>query len=68
VSKFVGKFRKNKEYNDDYNYTPKRSKNEHAEIKKILAQAEEENDSEQDFEYDDFTDEVVYKEVYHKNS
>jgi hypothetical protein len=35
VTKFVGKFRKNKEYNDDYNYTPKRSKNEHAEIKKL---------------------------------
>jgi len=31
----VGKFRKNKEYNDDYKYTPKRSKNEHAEIKKL---------------------------------
>lgn len=35
MTKFVGKFRKNKEYNDDYNYTPKRSKNEHAEIKKL---------------------------------
>jgi hypothetical protein len=35
VTKFVGKFRKNKEYNDDYKYTPKRSKNEHAEIKKL---------------------------------
>jgi hypothetical protein len=38
----VGKFRKNKEYNDDYAYTPKRSKNEHAEIKKLLTQYEEE--------------------------
>jgi hypothetical protein len=42
VTKFVGKFRKNKEYNDDYNYTPKRSKNEHAEIKRLLAQELEE--------------------------
>jgi hypothetical protein len=42
VTKFVGKFRKNKEYNDDYNYTPKRSKNEHAEIKRLLAQDLEE--------------------------
>jgi len=42
VTKFVGKFRKNKEYNDDYAYTPKRSKNEHAEIKKLLTQYEEE--------------------------
>jgi hypothetical protein len=42
VTKFVGKFRKNKEYNDDYDYTPKRSKNEHAEIKKLLTQYEEE--------------------------
>jgi hypothetical protein len=42
VAKFVGKFRKDKEYNDDYNYTPKRSRNEHAEIKKLLTQYEEE--------------------------
>lgn len=42
MTKFVGKFRKNKEYNDDYAYTPKRSKNEHAEIKKLLTQYEEE--------------------------
>ena len=35
MTKFVGKFRKDKEYNDDYNYTPKRSRNEHAEIKKL---------------------------------
>lgn len=42
MTKFVGKFRKNKEYNDDYNYTPKRSKNEHAEIKRLLAQDLEE--------------------------
>lgn len=42
MTKFVGKFRKNKEYNDDYNYTPKRSKSEHAEIKRLLAQELEE--------------------------
>ena len=42
MTKFVGKFRKNKEYNDDYNYTPKKSKNEHAEIRKLLTQYEEE--------------------------
>ena len=42
MTKFVGKFRKNKEYNDVYAYTPKRSKNEHAEIKKLLTQYEEE--------------------------
>jgi hypothetical protein len=38
VTKFVAKFRKNKDYNDDYSYTnhnPKRSRNEHAEIKKL---------------------------------
>jgi hypothetical protein len=62
VTKFVGKFRKNKEYNDDYAYTPKRSKNEHAEIKKILTQHEEELE----YEYDDYTDDVVEKQVYHK--
>lgn len=36
MSKFVGKFRKNKDYNDDYIYQPKkRSRNEHAEIRKL---------------------------------
>lgn len=35
MSKFVGKFRKNKEYNDDYSYTHSRHRNEHAEIKKL---------------------------------
>lgn len=44
MSKFVGKFRKNKEYNDDYNYTKSKHRNEHAEIKKLLAQHQEEND------------------------
>lgn len=42
MSKFVGKFRKNKEYNDDYNYTHAKHRNEHAEIKKLLTQHEEE--------------------------
>jgi hypothetical protein len=38
VTKFVGKFRKNKEYNDDYNFAVnRRHKNEHAEIKKLLS-------------------------------
>lgn len=42
MSKFLGKFRKNKEYNDDYNYTHSKHRNEHAEIKKILVQHQEE--------------------------
>ena len=42
MTKFVGKFRKNKEYNDDYSYTHSRHRNEHAEIKKLLTQHEEE--------------------------
>ena len=63
MTKFVGKFRKNKEYNDDYAYTHSKHRNEHAEIKKILSQAEEEVQ----YEYDDYTDEVVEKQVYHKN-
>ena len=40
MSKFVGKFRKNKNYNDDYNYDYKRHRNEHSEIKKLIAQQE----------------------------
>jgi hypothetical protein len=43
VSKFVGKFRKNKEYNDDYKFTNSKHRNEHAEIKKLLTQHEEDN-------------------------
>ena len=46
MTKFVGKFRKNKEYNDDYNYTPKRSRNEHAEIKRLLEQGLQEEEYE----------------------
>jgi hypothetical protein len=41
VTKFVGKFRKNKEYNDDYAYTHSRHRDEHAEIKKLLTQHED---------------------------
>jgi len=36
VTKFVGKFRKNKNYNDDYKYEYKRHRNEHSESKKQL--------------------------------
>ena len=48
MTKFVGKFRKNKEYNDDYSYTHSKHRNEHAEIKKLLTQHEEEMVLEQD--------------------
>ena len=41
MTKFVGKFRKNKEYNDDYAYTHSRHRDEHAEIKKLLTQHED---------------------------
>lgn len=50
MTKFVGKFRKNKEYNDDYNFTPKRSRNEHAEIKKLKNR-----------DYDEFLSEIENK-------
>lgn len=43
MTKFVGKFRKNKEYNDDYSYTHSKHRNEHAEIKKMMAAAEQDN-------------------------
>ena len=46
MTKFVGKFRKNKDYNDDYNFAGnRRPKNEHAEIKKLLK-----HDLEEEFE------------------
>lgn len=52
MTKFVGKFRKNQDYNEDYEYAKnvlhnKKRISEHAEIKKILTQHEEE--SEEDF-------------------
>ena len=52
MSKFVGKFRKNKDYNDDYNYaSTRRHRNEHSEIKKLITQSlEEENFDEVDEE------------------
>lgn len=39
MSKFVGKFRKNQEYSDDYKTMNKKDKprNEHGEIKKVLS-------------------------------
>jgi len=47
VTKFVGKFRKNKDYNDDYNYAKtflhnKKRKGEHPEIKKQLKRWQDE--------------------------
>ena len=39
MTKFVGKFRKDQDYNDDYKYMPQRKhRNEHAEIKKLKNQ------------------------------
>ena len=36
MTKFVGKFRKNQDYNDDYNFVlKKRNRSEHSEIKKL---------------------------------
>ena len=50
MTKFVGKFRKNQDYNEDYNFTPRRSKNEHAEIKKLKNR-----------DYDEFLSEIENK-------
>lgn len=36
MSKFVGKFRKNGNYDGDYGYDKKRHRNEHSESKKML--------------------------------
>ena len=45
MTKFVGKFRKNKEYKDDYDYRSynHHRKFDHAEIKKLIAQHEANN-------------------------
>ena len=45
MSKFVGKFRKNSEYSDDYTKNKKqnrRKRNEHSEIKKLITRFESE--------------------------
>ena len=45
MSKFVGKFRKNSEYSDDYTNNKKinrRKRNEHSEIKKLITRFESE--------------------------
>ncbi len=48
MTKFVGKFRKNKDYNDDYNYAKtvlhsKRRRGEHPEVKKQFKNWQEED-------------------------
>jgi esterase/lipase len=45
VTKFVGKFRKNSNYNDDYEYQSYKHtrRNDHSEMKKMIAQAEASN-------------------------
>lgn len=53
MSKFVGKFRKNKNYNDDYNFDYKRHRNEHSEIKKLISQSLDEDYGEDDYGEDD---------------
>jgi hypothetical protein len=51
MSKFVGKFRKNKNYNDDYIYDHKRHRNEHSESKKLIEQLILEDDEWEDEDY-----------------
>ena len=36
MTKFVGKFRKNKNYNDDYQYEVNRHRDEHSEARKQM--------------------------------
>ena len=52
MSKFVGKFRKDRNYNDDYNYDYKRHRNEHKEAKKQISQL-----------FDDWDDEEIISEL-----
>jgi hypothetical protein len=56
VSKFIGKFRKHKDYRDDYDYAKeylnnKRVRTEHAEVRKQLR--EKDWEEEYDEEYDE---------------
>lgn len=57
MSKFVGKFRKHKDYNDDYDFEAKkkRNRNEHSEIKKL-----------KNYNYDEILE--MYDDGYQKDS
>lgn len=59
MSKFVGKFRKNQNYSDDYKtMNEKKQRNEHGEIKKVLSR--DLNEGYEDYEeLDDY--ELNYK-------
>lgn len=59
MSKFVGKFRKNKDYNDDYEYAARNRKirSEHSEVKKL-----------KNYNYDDILEMYENEEVYQKDS
>lgn len=48
MTKFVGKFRKNKNYNDDYQYEVNRHRDEHSEARKQMESLY--NDSVDDYE------------------
>lgn len=43
MSKFVGKFRKNGSYDEDFSFEKKRHRNEHSEAKKMLQRKLEED-------------------------
>ena len=49
MSKFVGKFRKNGNYNDDYQFEYRRHKNEHSESKKIIQRMMQEDEKYGDY-------------------
>jgi hypothetical protein len=58
VTKFVGKFRKNQDYNEDYDYAKnflhsKKRRNEHPEMKKKLKDMDEEHLADVEFSYDE---------------
>ena len=58
MSKFVGKFRKNKDYNDDHDYlsSNKKNRNDRSEVKKL-----------KNYNYDDLM-QMYDDEVYQKDS
>ena len=61
MTKFVGKFRKNRNYNDDYNYeSARRHRNEHAEVKKMLDRAHEGDYEDETELYEDAPQELKY--------
>jgi hypothetical protein len=61
VSKFAGKFRKNKSYDEDYGYEHNKKRGHSSEVRKMLEKAMEEDYLDNDDYLDQYRDKVLHK-------